>query len=103
MKIFAGLMVISLVGCATSGQLPHESQAISYQQLERYVSKLSNKDCGSIDYHINYLESQLQLRGLANAIPEKLNEDNRKYNLQARVGIWGLRIGCNNPNRYSKL
>jgi hypothetical protein len=47
------------------------------------------------------MEENLQLKGYAGKNPEDLaTEEDRKYNSRARVVIWSLRIGCNNPNRY---
>lgn len=101
----ASLMVISLVGCATSNQpsgpVNHPRvRAISYAQLTEFSNNMSNKNCPRIDETINFLESQLEAKGLLYATPEQLNDEDRKYNATARLTIWGLRIGCNNPNRY---
>jgi hypothetical protein len=102
MKILAiALVVTSLVGCASRGGNSYGSQqAISYTQLQSI--KVTSKDCSNIDSHVNFVEQQLRLKGLINANPEDLNEDDRKYNATARSIIWALRIGCNNPNRYKQ-
>lgn len=96
MKLLAVLMLVSLVGCA--GRNPPNS--ISYGELRNI--KYTNRDCNQIEDRISFLESQLQSRGLTNAIPEQLNENDRVYNATARIMIWNLRIGCNNPNLYTR-
>ena len=88
--------MLAITGCA-SNQV-RTSQAISYEQLAS--TKVSSRDCPNIDTHVNFIEQQLRFKGLLNATPEDLNEDDRKYNATARIMIWSLRIGCNNPNRY---
>lgn len=102
MKILATVLVlVSLVGCASRGGNSYGSQqAISYAQLQSI--KVTSQDCPNIDAHVNFVEQQLRLKGLTNAVPENLNEDDRKYNATARIIIWSLRIGCNNPDRYKK-
>ena len=98
MRLLIVLMVLIMAGCASNRARP--STAISYEQLTSM--KYTNRDCKQIEYHVKFLESQLQARGLTSAVPEQLNEDDRVYNATARIMIWNLRIGCNNPNRYSK-
>lgn len=88
--------MLTLAGCASN----RSSQAVSYEQLEKMNTQLSSRDCSRIDYHINFAETQLKLKGLTNVAPEELNDEDRKYNAQARIMIWSLRIGCNNPGRY---
>jgi uncharacterized protein YcfL len=90
------LVALSMVGCASN----RAGQAVSYQELSS--KQYTNKDCSNIEYHVRFLETQLQARGLTNAVPEQLNENDRVYNSTVRIMIWNLRIGCNNPNRYSK-
>lgn len=97
MKLFAVLLLVGLVGCASRGQ---PTQTITYEQLKS--TRYTSKDCQRIDYHINTLEAQLKSRGLLNADPEELNEQDRMYNAMARILIWNLRIDCNNPNRFRK-
>ena len=105
------LVALVLSGCATgnhtSGTVtyqapyaPQANQAISYARLDEISRSVSNKNCNNIDANVNFLETQLQLRGLSNATPERLNDEDRKYNATARLTIWALRIGCSNPNRY---
>lgn len=98
MKYLIVIVTIVLSGCA-SNQI-RSSQAISYEQLS--AIKVSQRDCPNIDTHVNYIEQQLRFKGLLNATPEGLNEDDRKYNATARIIIWSLRIGCNNPDRYKQ-
>lgn len=97
MKLFAVLLVAGLVGCASRGQ---PTPTITYEQMKN--TRYTSKDCKQIDYHINTLEAQLKMRGLLNADPEELNEQDRMYNATARILIWNLRIDCNNPNRFRK-
>lgn len=95
-----GLIVLAfLTGCASQTQLS-QSQAISLAELKSI--RLSNADCPNIDYWVNYAETQLRRRGLVNVHPEDLHGEDREYNATARIMIWSLRIGCNNPDRYSK-
>jgi hypothetical protein len=98
-KSIAILLVLGLVGCASAPK-PTQSVAISYNRLTEL--NYTSRDCSSLDANIKYLESQLQARGLLNADPETLNEDDRMYNATARIWIWNLRIGCTNPNRFAK-
>lgn len=100
MKTLAiALVLVSLVGCASRGGNSYTSQqAISYEQLQSI--KVTSKNCANIDSYVNFVEQQLRLKGLTNVNPEDLNEDDRKYNATARIIIWSLRIGCNNPDRY---
>lgn len=86
-----------LAGCATRQYQP---QAMSYYELSQV--KVSNADCPNIDLILNRIEYNLQLKGLANVTPEDLNEEDRQYNSRARIIMWGLKIGCNNPGRYTK-
>lgn len=97
MKLLVILLAVGLVGCASRGQ---STPAASYEQLKN--TRYTYGDCKQIDYHINYLEGQLKARGLFNAVPEELNEQDRMYNASARILIWNLRIDCNNRNRFVK-
>jgi hypothetical protein len=63
---------------------------------------LPNSSCGQMDRIVNFLEYQQIRRGTLNIQPEFLNEEDRLYNLRARALIWGLRVGCANPDRYKK-
>jgi hypothetical protein len=72
---------------------------MTYNQVENI--QLGNGDCPRADAVIGGLEKQLQLKGYAGRNPEDLaTEEDRKYNSRAKVAIWSLRIGCNNPDRY---
>lgn len=97
MKLLAVLVLASLVGCANRSQ---PTPTASYEQLKS--TRYTYKDCQQIDYHINYLEGQLKARGLLNADPEQLNEEDRMYNATARILVWNLRIDCNNRNRFKQ-
>jgi hypothetical protein len=97
-KLTAALLVAVLsVGCATSHR---SSQALTYAQLD--ALKYTNADCPQLDRHIQFIETQLRLKGLLNVDPTKLDEPDRVYNATARILIWNLRIGCHNPTRFSK-
>lgn len=96
MKLLSALLLVGLVGCATRQSTP----TASYEELK--ATRYTYKDCQQIDRHINYLESQLKAKGLANVDPEQLNEPDRMYNATARILIWNLRIDCNNRDRFAK-
>lgn len=95
MKLLVALLAVMLVGCATNRV---NQRAMSYGELTSI--RVSNADCPRMDAIINNMETQLRLRGLQDANPEDLNDADRQYNATARIVIWSLRIGCNNPNRY---
>jgi hypothetical protein len=92
------LLAILLVTFSMSALAAGDNTPLSYEQLATF--KVNDSMCSNIDYYINFLERQLKLKGLSNATPEELNDDDRKYNAEARIAIWALRIGCNNPDRY---
>jgi hypothetical protein len=48
------------------------------------------------------MKEQLRRKGLIDANPEDLNDEDRKYNATARIVIWSMIVGCNNPDRYKK-
>lgn len=98
MRIVAILLAITIVGCAS--RTPYQPRAMSYYEIESI--KLNNdRDCPRIDYMISQMEEQLRLKGYAGKNPDELaTEEDRKYNSRAKVVIWSLRIGCNNPDRY---
>jgi hypothetical protein len=96
MRLLAILLVVSIVGCAT--RPPYQPQAASYADLERV--KVDDVDCPRIDNIIDTMNTQLKLKGLIGKNPEDLTEEDLKYNSRAKVVIWSLRIGCNNPDRY---
>ena len=96
-KLTAVLLVaVLLVGCATSHR---SSQALTYDQLN--ALRYTNADCPQLDRNIQFIETQLRLKGLLNADPTTLNEPDRVYNATARILIWNLRIGCHNPTRFT--
>lgn len=98
MKLTAALLVaLSLIGCATGHR---SSQALTYDQLN--ALRYTNADCPQLDRNIQFIETQLRLKGLLNVDPTKLDEPDRVYNATARILIWNLRIGCTNPTRFSK-
>jgi len=129
-KQLAGLVLVaSLTGCAAtqSTGLPYgfpstyvqPAESVNVREAVKYESKpvekiatvedleamnrnLSSRDCPRIQQYVNYVDRQLALKGLQNANPEDLNMEDRRYNAAARIMVWGLRIGCNNPTRYKK-
>jgi hypothetical protein len=98
-KIIVALLVLGLVGCASTRPKP-TSSAISYEELNSI--QYTMRDCKFIDQRIEYIEKQLRNRGVLNSAPESLSEPDRMYNATGRILIWNLRVGCNNPNRFSK-
>jgi hypothetical protein len=93
MKLTVLILLLGLAGCASR-------PAMTDVQMEKY--QLTNADCPQMDSIINNLENSLKSRGLLYANPEELGERDRMYNAYARNKIWSLRIGCNNPTRYTK-
>jgi hypothetical protein len=91
------LVAVLLIGCATGHR---SSQALTYDQLN--ALRYTNADCPQLDRNIQFIETQLRLKGLLNVDPTKLDEPDRVYNATARILIWNLRIGCTNPTRFSK-
>ena len=108
-----GLVVLLIAGCSTTPSYTTDNRRVwtpttptstkpGVSQAQLASIKITDKDCLQVDRHINFAEEQLRLRGLTNVHPEDLNEEDRVYNATARILIWSLRIGCNNPNRYKK-
>ena len=98
MKLLAVLVAASLAGCAST--VPRQAQPMSYQEVER-IKVVDSRDCQNPDALINEMYRQLQLKGFLGKNPEDLaTDEDRQYNSRAKVVIWSLRIGCNNPNRY---
>jgi hypothetical protein len=93
MRILAILLVVGLVGCAS------RPTTMTYADIERIT--VTDKDCGRVDQITESINQQLYLKGYAGKSPEDLpTEADRKYNSRAKVVIWSLRVGCNNPDRY---
>jgi hypothetical protein len=84
----------------TFAKKPVQPQAVSFERIESI--QLSDRDCPNSERWIVDLKRQLELRGLVDANPEDLGENDRLYNAAVNARIWALRIGCNNPNRYKK-
>ena len=81
------------------------SQVLVYQRLsyeELMQLSFTPGSCYEIDRIVNFLEYQQEARGTLNVAPEFLNNDDRLYNLRVRALIWGVRVGCSDPNRYKK-
>ena len=86
-----------LAGCASRQYQP---PPMSYYELSKFTVR--DADCPHIDAILNRIEHSLQQKGLVNMNPEDLNEEDKQYNSRARIIMWGLKIGCNNPGRYTK-
>jgi hypothetical protein len=71
---------------------------MTYEQLAGI--QVSNADCSRIDYIIDNMNQQLKLKGILGVNPENLSAEDRRYNEKAKIIIWSLIIGCNNPDRY---
>jgi hypothetical protein len=93
-KIIALLLIVC--SCSAFGW----ERQLTYDELMRI--NLSNLDCVNIDKWINYFETLLQQKGMLHVDPETLSNEDRLYNARIRAMIWGLRVGCENPNRYKK-
>lgn len=94
MRLLIILLMLGLAGCASRAPQP-----MSYAEIERIT--IRDSDCSRADQIIDNINKQLYLKGYAGKNPEDLpTEQDRKYNSRARVAIWSLRIGCNNPGRY---
>lgn len=88
MKLLAiSLAVTLLSACGTT---------VSNQQMEQ-IRIVDSRDCPRMDQIIDNLNQQLARRGLQNRRPEDMNESDRMYNARAKIIIWNLRAGCNNP------
>jgi len=96
MKLLAVLVAASLAGCASYPYTP--APTLSYSDLANI--KVSSKNCGNVDAITADLEEQLRRKHILGVNPEDLSEADREYNSRARVIVWSLRIGCNNPDRY---
>jgi hypothetical protein len=95
MKSIALLIVTALVGCASAPP----QRGMSLAQIENI--KVYQRDCANMDKFITDVENQLRIRGTFGKNPEDLSEEDRRYNSAGKIIIWSLRIGCNNPQRYS--
>lgn len=89
----AAILLVGLLASSVYAETP-----VTYEQLASF--KVNGTMCSDIDRYVNFFERQLALKGLTYATPEELNDADRKYNAEARIAIWALRIGCNNPDRY---
>ena len=74
-------MLASLVGCATR---PTQPKALSYEDLTHI--DVNRYKCKDIDWVVSNMEQQLRIKGLLDANPEDLSDDDRKYNAMAQIG-----------------
>ena len=93
MRLLVILLVVALAGCATR-------PTVSYDQMASI--HVDDNNCPNIDQIIAGVQEQLRLLGTLNKNPEDMTEIQRQYNEKAKIIIWSLRIGCNNPDRYAK-
>jgi hypothetical protein len=91
MRLLVILLVVALAGCATR-------PTVSYDQMASI--HVDDNNCPNIDQIIAGVQEQLRLLGTLNKNPEDMTETQRQYNEKAKIIIWSLRIGCNNPDRY---
>lgn len=89
MRVLAVLIAVLLVGCAS------RQQAVTYEQLASI--QVNDRDCANVDGITRAVEQQLHVKRLLGKNPEDMSDADREYNSRARVIIWSLRIGCNNP------
>jgi hypothetical protein len=89
----AAILLLSLLALPVHAESP-----MTYEQLAAF--RVNDNMCLQIDRYVDLMERQLLLKGFTYATPEDLNDADRKYNAEARIIIWSLRIGCNNPDRY---
>jgi hypothetical protein len=61
---------------------------------------VDDNNCPNIDQITAGIQQQLRLLGTLDKNPEDMTEYQRQYNEKAKIIIWSLRIGCNNPDRY---
>ena len=101
MKLLIAFLTLAVVGTAQA-QYYNQSSPVSYEELERVALSADDNKCPRIDYWVEWAERQLRLKGLLGRTPEDLDDADRKYNGMAHILIWSMRIGCNNPNRYTK-
>lgn len=87
MKLVLAGLVLLISACGTT---------ISNQQMAE-IKIIDSRDCPRMDQIIDTLNRQLAARGLANRRPEDMSEADRMYNARAKIIIWNLRAGCNNP------
>ena len=106
-RICLALAILSMVACTPLpvtknqyGQPELFPRTLTLAELDRMSLQVNNDWCPQIDYYVNLMNANLNARGLLNARPENLNDEDRQYNAYAHIVIWSLRIGCNNPNRY---
>lgn len=103
MKLIATLLIgLALAGCASNryNGSAYQPQAMSYEQLAKI--QVDDVDCPRVDSILDNMRRQLAIKGLADRNPEDMTESDRLYNTRAKVVIWALLIGCNNPDRYKK-
>ena len=91
MRLLVILLVVALAGCAGR-------PTVSYDQMASI--HVDDYNCPNIDQITAGVQEQLRLLGTLNKNPEDMTEAQRQYTEKAKIIIWSLRIGCNNPDRY---
>jgi hypothetical protein len=91
MRVLAILLAVALAGCASR-------PTVSYDQMASI--HVDDNNCPNIDQITAGIQQQLRLLGTLDKNPEDMTEYQRQYNEKAKIIIWSLRIGCNNPDRY---
>jgi hypothetical protein len=106
-RLGLALLVLSMVACTPLPVMKDQygrpelfPRAMTLREMDRMSQQVNNDWCPQIDHYVNLMNSNLQARGLLNARPEDLNDEDIQFNAYAHIVIWSLRIGCNNPNRY---
>jgi hypothetical protein len=95
-----GLSLI-LFACSASAQWTQPQPMMSLEALQAF--KVKDSDCPRREQIIAGVQRQLELRGIGlNADPATLSKQDVEYNATAKIIIWSFRIGCANPDRYSK-
>ena len=90
------LVLIIATACTTK---PQPKPYLTMEQLRNY--QVTQADCPNIERKVAQLEQNQQEAGIPRTAPELLPEPDREYQARTRIAIWALRIGCNNPDRYT--
>lgn len=94
------LRILTFVIGITGWGIAQSSPGLPYTELVKI--RLTNRDCPKIDQWVEYLELQLKKHKLYGRDPVTYIEEERLYNARVKSLIWGLRVGCSNPDRYKQ-